>query len=162
VVTDNDGATDSTSRNITVNQGGGNILPEFEDFPGYVLTFYGVVGCLLGQTTVTMDTPPNQTIASASVFSFSDNDALDLRASVDLTTGNMAPGAVYRLQGNDMVIVPGAVWSSDPWEYDPQGDSNPNTGSVKVPNLRVDLNADGSPEYSGSISALPQTDRTPH
>jgi|GEM_PF-1000946 len=153
------GGTDVTSWSFQIV----NVLEQFAEWPGHVVTFYIPSGALAyNQMALTVATPPSSTTGNINLFFYDDVGNLVVNGQVDLTTGAVSGAEVGWYDSSNVYhVFPGGVWSSNQAQYNKQGDADPTTGSLTLSNVYIDLDGDGSAEYSGTISA-PQTDYQPY
>lgn len=145
------------SRTFTVDTSGGAILPEWQDAPGHVITWYGTraAGNFTGFSTphtfdavvLTLATPEGETIGSPNLFLFNvSNQSLEALGAdlFDLTTGLMTGNwKAVRLDGTTLT-TPGGTTSA--WSRD---------GSGAITISSVTITADGV-SSTGTLN-LPQT-----
>lgn len=158
-----DAAGNTGEQQITVTVqnggGGGGILPQFFEWVGRVLSFWlDNDSIAFDKTVATASTPNNSTTATFYQFFLDDLNNLEVWGYVDLTTGALSGQGVGSYDNNgNYTPYPNGVWSCDPLVYDKLGDADPTTGAVTVPNAYIDVDGNGSAEFSGTRT-LPQTD----
>lgn len=139
-----------------------NVTPPWDQWLGRVQTFYKASGSLaFTATLLTVATPPSVAQGDVSLFFFNSDSNLECRGILHLTDQGLVGGELGWYDNTNVFhTYPAGQWSSGPWSYDDHGDLDPATGTVTVPNVSIDTNGDGVPEYSGTVT-LAQTASTP-
>ncbi|HOE74558.1 MAG TPA: hypothetical protein PLC05_00735 [bacterium] len=139
-----------------------NVTAPWDQWVGKVQTFYKATGSLAYTATLlTVATPPSAAQGEVSLFFFNGDLNLECRGALYLTDQGLVGGELGWYDNTNVFhTYPAGQWSSGPWLYDDHGDLDPTTGTVTVPNVSIDIDGDGAPEYTGTVT-LAQTASTP-